>query len=233
MQHHAALIILSGLFLRPIHAQHNPSDLESYNNPSLNILTCDALPCAQNDNSTICWPGPDEPETREAVGVGLIPNVLNISDSTNLSLTLIDGFPIARLPQGDDLSTTRTLYVGAPPDTNLSSQRPGCMLMMQYEATTFPYRPDLYSSGRPDPNTTTCPSELLYDGLASRDITGYVRDFEYGAADEGSVLSRCEALALYVEYRLRNSNDFPYLGSYYANVCKIPPSLHPFHPPNL
>lgn len=228
--------MISGLLLGLTHAQLSPSELEEFNNthnPSLDILTCDALPCAQNDNSTICWPGPEEPEVREAIGVGMIPNVLNITDSTNLSITLIDGYPIAGLPDGNDDSTTRTLYVGAPPDTNLSSQRPGCMLMMQYQATTFPYKPYTYSTLPADSNTTTCPTEFLYGSQATRQISSYVRDFEYTDSDEESGWSRCEALASYVEFRLRTNNDFPYLASYYANVSPQSPCpiLTSYKPP--
>lgn len=106
-------------------------------NPNQDILGCDALTCAQDNENAICSFGPS------GIGVGFVPRTVNLSDSTSLSLTLVDGYPLGNYGQSQETYdfSTRTLYVGAPQDTELSEQRPGCMLMMQHQSTTFPNPP--------------------------------------------------------------------------------------------
>lgn len=98
-----------------------------------------------------------------AVGVGILPNIVsipktagdNISSNdqrTNLSLSLIDGWPSSGIASPEQFST-KGLYLGIPPNLDLTETPPGCALMMQYKGQTFPYH-----SYDPFPDNTSCPN---------------------------------------------------------------------------
>lgn len=217
MHHRRKLIgLLLGLSTSCL-AQGNDGDRNI--NPDLNILGCDALNCAQNDNNTICYPFPDQQdEKHEAYGVAMLSKVLNISDDTSLSLTLIDGYPVSRSINSvtGDTQNTRALYFGAPQDqiSDLKDQKPGCALMMQHDGATFPYAP---SDGVFNMNSTTCPIGFLSQGSTTSFISSWVRDFNPGDSNLNATgLNRCEALAQYMEYRAHTDTTTTTIGGYYS-----------------
>ncbi|TKA32498.1 hypothetical protein B0A50_01606 [Salinomyces thailandicus] len=212
---HQGLSLTLFLKLAALSLAQEDSNDDATLNPARDILSCDAVSCSQNDMSTIC--SQPSSDNADEIGVGLVSKAINVSDSTQLSLTLIDGYPVGSY--GDSLSqydyTTRTLYVGAPPDTNLSSQPRACVLMMQHQATTFPYATQ-DSSGSDGQSVTTCPQEFLLDGTTTRAVLSNVGNFSYPSS---ASLSYCEALAQYVEYRIHN-DDIAF-GVYYSALVTV------------
>ncbi|KAI6864335.1 hypothetical protein KC338_g5476 [Hortaea werneckii] len=185
-----SLSLFSLLFASSVSAQNTDTDL----NPGTGIASCSALNCTNDpsDSSGVCAP---EPENGRVKGVGIVPDVFNISDAA-ISYTLIDGAPWGNTVDqpGYDFST-RTLYAGADSGTDLSSQPPGCALLLQYQGQTFPQYDDNPA------NTTSCPQSFagVQDNTCLDTFVETVRGFEY---DNNTDLPRCQALARYVQYNL-------------------------------
>lgn len=188
-------------------------------NPDLNILGCDALECARNNNKSICHSFPNQQdEEHEAYGVAMLPNALKISENTSLSLTLIDGYPVSRSINSitGDTQNTRSLYFGAPQNavSSLKNRNPGCALMMQHDGATFPYA----SSDRVfDMKSTTCPIEFLSQGSTNNLISSWVRDFNSRDLKFNTTShDHCEALAQYMGYRAHTDSTTNTIGGYYS-----------------
>ncbi|KAI6849217.1 hypothetical protein KC332_g3157 [Hortaea werneckii] len=183
--------LLSIVLASSVSAQNTNTDL----NPGIGIASCSALNCTNDlsDSSGVCAP---EPEDGRVKGVGIVPDVFNISDAA-ISYTLIDGAPWGNTVDqpGYDFST-RTLYAGADSSTDLSSQPPGCALLLQYQGQTFPQYDDDDAA-----NTTSCPQSFagVQDNTCLDTFVETVRGFEF---DNNSDLPRCQALARYVQYNL-------------------------------
>lgn len=169
---------------------------ETQPNPELEIEMCSSLSCNDTESSGLCS-GDGDREGR-AIGVGLVPDFLPVSNSdsgSSLSLTLIDGEPSgAGFPYQ---FTTKSLLVGAPPGIDLRDQPPTCGLLMQYQGQTFPaYQSEAL------PNTTSCPVAFTggADPFCLDRLEDTIQSFEY---DNAQMLPRCEALAHYVEASIR------------------------------
>lgn len=210
------ILLFGGIFLVLAFSSQaqDTSDDTSISNPSEHIQTCSSSSCiSQINNSALCSPEND------GVGLGTISQGLNLSSSTTLSLTLVDGAPAGKYANSQEAYSfsTLTLYVGVPDEsTNLPDQPEGCGLMLQHQATTFPY----YSQSENDINSTTCPQDFLYDGNALRDLSHYIQDFGSSNSSNSSNLvgTRCEQLADYLSGRIHAQLSF---GAYYAALVNV------------
>jgi hypothetical protein len=181
-------------------------------NPEKAVYSCDRLPCASLATDAVC---------RSASGVGLVADATRLSKSNaSVSLTLVDGLPQGFLQQPPlpfDYST-RTLYVGASPGTDLGSQPPACALLMQYDSATFPYFTNDAPATR---NTTTCPGGFLFANDLSR-LAASIQEFKYSgtgaSASNSSSLSRCDALASFFEQKINSNLTF---GTYYGALVSV------------
>jgi hypothetical protein len=208
MQH---LTVLAAIFASSL-AQISP-DSNRFN-PERPVYSCDRLPCKSLATDGVC---------RFASGVGLVTDAARLPNSNaSISLTLVDGLPQGVLQQPPlpfDFST-RTLFVGASSGTDLSSQPPACALLMQYDSATFPYFTNDAPASR---NTTTCPGGFLF----ANDLSGLatsIQNFKYsgnGASTSNSSsasLSRCDALASFVEQKINSNLTF---GTYYGALVSV------------
>lgn len=180
------------------------SALQSDNivNPSLPIRGCGNLTCAGTVDNSIC--GADGfPE----FGIGMVTDAIQLP-TTNLSFTLIDGEELGRaqlVHNTYDWYSLRSLYVGAPTDTDLANAPTACVLTMQYEGATFPYDENSFI---PSSNSTICPDA----GFDRASLKSVIQQFTYESSNSSSV-SRCEALASFVEQSLNDKLFLVYYGA--------------------
>ncbi|TKA24602.1 hypothetical protein B0A50_06362 [Salinomyces thailandicus] len=205
--------LLATVMLAAVAAQRDDGDTF---NPKRAISSCDALSC---QGTGICSP-PSEAIT--AYGVGMVSEALTLSDSdVSVSYTLADGEGWGTyVDQAGYVFSSLGLYVGAPEDTDLSSQPPACSLLFQYQGQTFPEDTSDAS------NTTTCPQ--TFSGVSNEcfeTLQDTIRGFDYSAAgndDNYPSRTRCEALAQYVEYNVQHIDNDP---SAVNTVCSFFGSL--------
>ncbi|TKA27732.1 hypothetical protein B0A50_04833 [Salinomyces thailandicus] len=222
-----------GLSASPISQQPAPSQASvreqvvQDGNRVVPFRTCADVTCTDQsdfDTAGVCY----ETE-RYAVGVGIYPNAVDLTSDTNLTLALINGASDAASWQSvwedegfeDDRDYTgfnppairHQLFVGAPADFDLREANPGCALMLLGRGQPFPvddaiayplnsgtsYTEFLDEAYQIVTNTSWCPSRLY---LQFSSIANYTREFRYTA---NSSLPRCDALAAYVEERIRES----------------------------
>lgn len=186
-------------------------------NPEQDINIFSNLSCYGGNESELFDVG-----SASAVGVGILPNIVSIPKTTgdnnssndqriDLSLSLIDGWPSPAV--GSEHFSTKGLYLGVPPNLDLTDEPPGCALMMQYKGQTFPY----YSYDT-FPDNTSCPSvftgwENDSDPICLAQLAEIISDFRYEGHSE--MFSRCQALAHHVEATLRDKNPTNFCQSSY------------------
>ncbi|KAI7222318.1 hypothetical protein KC343_g7399, partial [Hortaea werneckii] len=187
-------------------------------NPELDINVFSNLSCYAGNESEIFDVG-----NAGAVGVGILPNIVSVPKTTggnvssndqrtNLSLSLIDGWPSSSIAPNGQFST-KGLYLGIPPNANLTETPPGCALMMQYQGQTFPYH-----TYEPLPDNTSCPYEFA-DPICLDNLVESIGNFQYSS--NGEVFSRCQALAHHVEATIRDENPNNLCQTYYASGVSI------------
>ncbi|KXX80766.1 hypothetical protein MMYC01_203936 [Madurella mycetomatis] len=176
-------------------------DLPDTPNPSISLSTCESLGCSPSNNSVCAHDLPGAP-----VGVGIAPQVLDIS-TTNLSLTLVDGFEERGFTAGglpDYEFTDLQLFVGVDPNVADDEYPSGCALMMQYQGQTFPVPDDRDDEDSDLANTTSC--EGVVDELCQAAIYNMVRGFNGSSSEEDGEADRCAALTRHINMRLREDN---------------------------
>jgi hypothetical protein len=187
-------------------AQGN-TDSSTYNSDAA-IYSCDRLPCTSSASNSLC---------KSANGLGLVADAVHLPQAnTNLSLALVDGPPLGIL-QSPPLPyefATRALYVGASAGTDLRAQPPACALLMQYDSATFPYFTNDAPAYR---NSTTCSAGFAHTDDMSHMVTT-IQGFKYSGSTNSTSLSRCEALAAYVEQDINSNITF---GAYYGSLISV------------
>lgn len=186
-------------------------------NPEQDVNIFSNLSCYGGNESELFDVG-----SARAVGVGILPNIVSIPKTTggnnssndqriDLSLSLIDGWPSSGI--GLEKFSTRGLYLGVPPNLDLTNGPPGCALMMQCKGQTFPY----YSYD-PFPDNTSCP-KVFTDPNCLAHYVESISEFQYGGNNEG--FSRCQALAHHVEATIRDENPNNACQTYYASGISV------------
>jgi hypothetical protein len=179
------------------------------NNAAVDILSCTDLDQADVEAGAVC-----ANDQIRAVGVGIAPNVFSINE-TSLSLTLVDNGHEGGVGSGYQQST-QELYVGTPPDLDVSEQPPACALMLQYQGQTFP------NITGPGDNTTSCGD--VFSNSCLDTLTDVIRAFEYegsnATASDSAQASpkRCDLLARHVHDSLLPNVSFCGLWSSFLNV---------------
>ncbi|KAI7473649.1 hypothetical protein KC357_g5440 [Hortaea werneckii] len=182
-------------------------------NPEHDINIFSNLSCYGGNESELFNVG-----SASAVGVGILPDIVSVPKTTgdnnssnddriDLSLSLIDGWPSGATLAEFSSFSTKGLYLGIPPNLNLTETPPGCALMMQYQGQTFPYH-----SHYPFPDNTSCPSVFTGSRVFVPDsdpscldrLVESINDFQYDGNSE--VFSRCQALAHYLEETIRDED---------------------------
>jgi hypothetical protein len=85
---------------------------------------------------------------------------------------------------------------------------------MQYDSATFPYFTNNAPANR---NSTTCPTGFAYSNDISH-MVATIQGFKYSSNSNSTSLSRCEALAAYVEQDINSNITF---GAYYGSLISV------------
>lgn len=212
----------------------NDRKLVAEANTVLPLRTCNDLTCLGN-TSSLADAGPCYQNDFFAVGTGIYPDAIALDGETDLSLTLLNGAseaingyfrfdsegnidglrntdPSSPFFPGVPQSVDHELYVGAPPSLDLREANPGCALMFTTNTETFAGT-NMSVLTTEDTlqrleNTSWCPGTEVFGFWheSTQLVVDWVREFRYQGANAS--LSRCDALAKYVEVQLHEEFSF-------------------------
>lgn len=162
------------------------------NNHIVDLQSCQDLDCINPDSGRAC-----QVDSNLVTGIGIAPSVVFRPGQESLSLVLVDGLEVGTVSDEEQLSSQH-LYVGVPSGLDVQDQPPACAVTLQYMAQTFVADDD-------NPDSTAC-GDILTDSCRSA-LTSQIQGFRWSGSGQGndslSALSRCEALAAYLDLQNR------------------------------
>ncbi|KAF1837989.1 hypothetical protein BDW02DRAFT_565492 [Decorospora gaudefroyi] len=172
------------------------------NNTGVSVYSCRDLSC-NFPNTSICA---SESEDGVPVGVGFAAGAANLSSSASLSYTLATGLEepgFTNFGIDEYEFSDAQLFVGIDPSLSEDDYPSGCVLMMQYQAQTFPWQ-DMDPDSPAGRNSTSC-SPLGVNCQAY--LTAMIMGFNDNTRSSNSSSSddKCTRLTSYVNTKLQGN----------------------------